>query len=100
MNILKIKTIKKFKTIIKITKKTPQTTKKLKIINKYFNIIKKLKNILTKIKTTIYLPLLQIHKIYKTKKQQKIKPQIQTLTKKTLQKLHTNTNLQKISHPN
>lgn len=99
VNLLKIKTVKEFETIVKVAKGTPRAAKKLEIIDKYFDIIKKLRSVLSEIEEVVCLPLLQMHKVCETERQREVKPQIQTLTKETLQKLRADADLQKVSHP-
>lgn len=99
VNMLKIKTVKEFETIVKVAKGTPRAAKKLEIIDKYFDIVKKLRSVLTEIEAAVCLPLLQMHKVCETERQREVKPQIQTLAKETLQKLRADADLQKVSHP-
>lgn len=99
VNMLKIKTVKEFETIVKVAKGAPRAAKKLEIIDKYFDIVKKLRSVLTEIEAAVCLPLLQMHKVCETERQREVKPQIQTLAKETLQKLRADADLQKVSHP-
>lgn len=99
VNVIKIKTLKEFETIVKVAKGTPRAAKKLEVIDKYFDIIKKLRSALMEIEEVVCLPLLQMHKVCETERQRDVKPRIQTLTKETLQKLRVDADLQKVSHP-
>ncbi|XP_061168812.1 uncharacterized protein LOC133178058 isoform X1 [Saccostrea echinata] len=99
VNVIKIKTVKEFETIVKVAKGTPRAGKKLEIIDKYFDILKKLRTIFLEIEEVVCLPLLQMHKICETERQREVKPKIQSLSKETAQKLRVDTDLQKVSHP-
>nr|XP_022321434.1 uncharacterized protein LOC111123411 isoform X2 [Crassostrea virginica] len=99
VNVIKIKTLKEFETIVKVAKGTPRAAKKLEVIDKYFDIIKKLRSALMEIEEVVCLPLFQMHKVCETERQRDVKPRIQTLTKDTLQKLRVDADLQKVSHP-
>ncbi|XP_048726892.1 uncharacterized protein LOC125645434 isoform X3 [Ostrea edulis] len=99
VNVIKIKSVKEFETIVKVAKGTPRAAKKLGIIDQYFDILKKLKTTFSDIEEVVSLPLLQMHQICETDKQRDVKPKIQTLSKDILQKFRPDANLQMVSHP-